>query len=162
VHLRGIDSVFNQGRKGSVTGPSQSGAQFLLNAVVRDESRGKLAVGPSFLPPATYGPYWVVAAGPPPQGYEWAIVSGGPPTEQGANDTTCTNTRSGSPGVGAGEGLWLFSREPEPPAALLAQLRGIAADKGFDLSVLAPVQQSGCSYAPFPAQAPAPFAGFSG
>ena len=155
--------VFNQGRKGSVTGPQQGGAQFLLNAVVRDERRGKLAVGPPFLPAAAYGPYWVVAAGPSPAGYEWAVISGGPPTQQGATGT-CTNTRSGTPGVGGGEGLWLFSRDPEPPGALLAQLRGVAADKGFDLTVLAPVQQSGCSYVPFPAapQAPAPFAGFSG
>jgi len=158
--------VFNQGRTGSVTGPQQGGgAQFLLNAVVRDESRGKLAVGPSFLPASAYGPYWVVAAGPSPADYEWAIISGGPPTEQGASGT-CTNTRSGSFGVGGGEGLWLFSRDPTPPdAQLVTQLRGIAADKGFDLSVLKPVQQAGCSYLPFPSNPNPqtnPFAAFSG
>ena len=157
--------VFNQGRKGGVGGPLQGGAQFLLNAVVRDERHGKLAVGPPFLPAAAYGPYWVVAAGPSQGGpYEWAIISGGPPTQQGANGT-CTNTRSGTPGVGGGEGLWLFSREPTPQdAGLLARLRGIAADKGFDLTALFPVQQSGCSYVPFPEStpAPAPFSGFSG
>ena len=157
--------VFNQGRKGSVSGPLQGGAQLLLNAVVRDESRGKLAVGPPFLPPSTYGPYWVVAAGPSQGGpYEWAVISGGPPTQQGANGT-CTNTRSGTPGVGAGEGLWLFSRTPTQQAGLLAQLRNVAADKGFDLSVLSTVDQSGCSYVPFPdttQQAPPPFGAFSG
>jgi hypothetical protein len=47
--------VFNQGKRGSVTGASQQGAGFLLNAVVKDESRGKLAVGPPFLPTAAYG-----------------------------------------------------------------------------------------------------------
>ena len=58
-----------------------------------------------------------------------------------------------------------LSKDPALIPALVEQLRGIAAAKGFDLSVLAPVQQSGCSYAPFPENAaPAPFAGapFSG
>ncbi len=47
--------VFNQGKRGSVSGTSQAGAGFLLNAVVKDESRGKLAVGPPFLPTSAYG-----------------------------------------------------------------------------------------------------------
>ena len=47
--------VFNQARQGSVTGPSQAGGAFLLNAVVKDESSGKLAVGPSSLPTSAYG-----------------------------------------------------------------------------------------------------------
>ena len=75
--------------------------------------------------------------------------SGGPPTEQGTNGT-CTNTRGGTPGVGGGEGFWLFAREANPPEALVTQMRDVAAAKGLDLSVLVPVLQSGCSYAPFP------------
>ncbi len=47
--------VFNQARQGSVTGTQQAGGGFLLNAVVKDESRGKLAVGPPFLPTSAYG-----------------------------------------------------------------------------------------------------------
>jgi hypothetical protein len=78
--------------------------------------------------------------------------SGGPPTEQGAGGT-CTNSRAGTALVGGGEGLWLFSRSPTPPDSLVATLRGIAAEKGFDLSVLLKVQQAGCSYAPFPESA---------
>ena len=77
--------VFNQGRSGSVTGPLQSGGQFLLSAFVVDANRGKLAVGPPFLPRSTYGPYWVVATDARP--YSWAIISGGPPNLPGANGT---------------------------------------------------------------------------
>ena len=180
--------VFNQAKRGSVTGPPQSGSSFLLNAVVKDEARGRLAVGPSFLPSSAYGPYWVIAAGPLNAtdpgfaGYEWAVIrcvpqtrcageqgpgahgtppwcatprarrSGGPPTEQGTNGT-CTNSRVGTPGVGGGEGLWLFSREPTPSEDVFKKLQGIAAAKGFDLSVLVRVQQAGCSYQPFPTSA---------
>ncbi len=94
------------------------------------------------------------------------VRSGGPPTEQGSGGT-CTNTRAGTPGIGGGEGLWLFSREPTPSQAVVEQLRQVAAAKGFDLSVLVPVQQQGCSYAPFPESSGAgtpsgPFGGFSG
>jgi hypothetical protein len=52
--------------------------------------------------------------------------------------------------VGGGEGFWLFSRDPTPPESLVAQLRSVAAAKGFDLTVLLKVQQAGCTYAPFP------------
>jgi hypothetical protein len=47
--------VHNQARQGSVTGSQQTGGGLLLNAVVKDESRGKLAVGPAFLPTSAYG-----------------------------------------------------------------------------------------------------------
>jgi hypothetical protein len=46
--------VFNQARRGSVTGELQ-GTGMLLNAIVKDENQGKLAVGPSFLPTNLYG-----------------------------------------------------------------------------------------------------------
>jgi len=69
----------------------------------------KLKVGPEFLPEALYGPYWVVFAGPTQDNYEYGIVSGGPPMVTGedgciAGDGTNVN----------GEGLWLFSKDPEP------------------------------------------------
>lgn len=41
--------------------------------------------------------------------------------------------------AGNGEGFWLFTREPVASAETVAQLRSIAAGKGFDLSVLKPV-----------------------
>lgn len=42
-------------------------------------------------------------------------------------------------------GLWLFSRKPADPEATAA-MRAEAARLGFDLSVLKPVAQAGCSY----------------
>ena len=61
--------------------------------------------------------------------------------------------------MGGGEGLWLFAREANPPEALVTQMRDVAATKGFDLSVLKPVLQNGCSYAPFPSNNGGPFSG---
>lgn len=152
--------VFNQAKRGSVTGPRQNPSNSLLNAVVRDSQTGKLAVGPSFIPTALYGPYWVVAAGPGSPGtpdftgYEWAIVSGGPPTEQGSTPNTCRNPTGSSllNPIGSGEGLWLFTRESVANSSTVDLMRGVAASKGFDVSVLVPVAQAGCSYEPFPAQ----------
>lgn len=140
--------VFNQGRRGSVTGPLEDPNLTLLKAVVVDARKGKLKVGPTFLPTILYGPYWVVAAGPIP--YEWAVISGGPPTVAGSTSGTCTNVRGGSSFQGNGEGLWLFSRQPQPNASFVQMVRAAAAAKGFDLSVLLDVPQSGCSYAAFP------------
>lgn len=99
------------------------------------------------------GPYWVVAFGG-----EWAIISGGAPTQQGQNGT-CKTGSSGPAALltnpnGNGEGLWLFFREPTPAAPLVQSVRDVAASKGFDLSVLVPVPQQGCTYAQFPADAP--------
>jgi hypothetical protein len=42
-------------------------------------------------------------------------------------------------------GLWLFSRKPEDPGAVKV-MRAKAAALGFDLSVLKPVTQKGCTY----------------
>ena len=141
--------VFNQGRVGSVSGPLEDPNLRLIKAVVVDARKGKLKVGPTFLPTSLYGPYWVVAAGPAP--YEWAVISGGPPTVAGSTPGTCTNVHGGSFFQGNGEGLWLFSRQPQPNASFVQMVRAAAAAKGFDLSVLVDVPQSGCSYAAFPA-----------
>merc|ERR1712174_79619 len=55
-----------------------------LKAVIPNASEpSKLAVGPAFVPPSAYGPYWVVFAGPDEDNYEYGIVSGGPPTVPG-------------------------------------------------------------------------------
>jgi hypothetical protein len=47
--------VHNQARQNSVTGSQTGGGGVLLNAIIKDESRGKLAVGPAFLPTSAYG-----------------------------------------------------------------------------------------------------------
>lgn len=143
--------VFNQARRGSVTGAPQTmpGTSQLLAAQVVDASRGKLKVGPPFLPPALFGPYWVIATVPDSTGgYAGAVISGGPPTKATAGG--CVNRGSGLPGVGGGEGLWLFTRSAVPDSSLVDQLRGIAASKNFDTSVLVTVPQKGCVYSAFP------------
>ena len=141
--------VFNQGRRGSVTGPLV-GTNMLLSAVVKDEANGKLAVGPRFIPAAAYGPYWVVATGPTASDYEWAIITGGPPTGQGSTPGTCALRASTGNPNGNGEGFWLFFRSPTPSQEAVNQVRAAAASKGLDLSVLVDVPQQGCVYAPFP------------
>jgi len=104
----------------------------------------KLSVGPCNLPswlPGARGPYWVLAAGPSPENYEWALISGGQPTHRAAG-----GCRTGT-GVND-SGLWIFTRKAERDDAVVAKLRGIAQDMGFDLSVLNDVQQAGCEYKP--------------
>ena len=123
---------------------------FLLSAEVRDPTRGQLAVGPTLLPPATWGPYWVVAAGPGGATYDWAIVSGGPPTVAGSTAGTCRNPTGMLSLVGSGEGLWLFTRDSVAPNSTVQTMRGIAAGLGFDLNVLHPVTQADCTYDAFP------------
>lgn len=126
---------------------------FQLNAVQRNGS--KLAVGPSFLPPNLYGPYWIVAAGPKSSddpdfdGYEWAIITGGRPTRP--SNGACL-PGSGEPGfLGNFEGFWLFTREQVASEELIEEMRGVASDKGLDVSALIPVPQGAegnCTYPP--------------
>ena len=142
--------VFNQARTGSVDGPGD-GIDSLLSAVVVNGPRGQLKVGPSFVPPEAYGPYWVEALGEVEAGdkvsYEWAIVSGGPPMFQGANGK-CRNAKDTA--EGNGEGLWIFSRTPTMDPNTLTEIRGLAESLGFDTSVLQNVEQKGCNYFPWP------------
>lgn len=77
-------------------------------------------------------------------GYDWAIVSGGPPEFDG--DDGC---KTGSDLLRDfqvnGVGLWLFSRKPVDPTNTEI-MRNKAKELGFDLSVLVPVVQEGCEY----------------
>jgi len=140
--------VDNFARVGSIDGSAQNPGGFQLNAVVRDpEVESKLAVGPPFLPPTLYGPYWVVAAGPysPDDAewtgtYEWAIITGGPPNAESDNGA-CIGT-----GRFQNEGFWLFTREQVASEELVEEMRTIAEGLGLDTSVLVPVEQEGCSY----------------
>jgi len=104
----------------------------------------KLSVGPCNLPtwlPGARGAYWIVAAGPSPDNYEWALISGGQPTHKA--DGGCRT------GTGINDsGLWIFTRKAERDDELITKIRGIAQQKGFDLSVLNDVTQAGCQYTP--------------
>jgi len=94
----------------------------------------KLTVAPCFLPTFFGGPYWVLAHN---EAEGWAVVSGGQPsleTPDGCQTGTGTNNA----------GLWIFTREINPPSTLVDKARGFIAEQGFDLSVLNPVSHSDC------------------
>ncbi|CAJ1395425.1 unnamed protein product [Effrenium voratum] len=99
------------------------------------EWNGKLEVAPCFLPSIAAGPYWVIdydeAAG-------YALISGGAPQNEGTD-----GCRTGSGTNNAG--LWIFTRSQKRDEALVQKVRSIAAQKGFDLSVLNDVDQTECS-----------------
>jgi len=145
-------NVDNSARVGSIEGAQQNAGGFQLNAVVPNPAEpSKLAVGPPFLPPITYGPYWVVAAGPysPDDAewtgeYEWAIITGGAPGQVTANDK-CIGT-----GNFQNEGFWLFTREQVASPELVEEMRVTADSLGLDIELLVPVAQEGCVYEPEP------------
>ena len=95
----------------------------------------KLNVAPCFLPKEFAGPYWVVAYDET-EGY--ALISGGQPQ---------TVSESGGCRTGDGinnSGLWIFSRSSVRNETLIIQVRALAENKGFDLTVLNDVNQEGC------------------
>jgi len=133
--------VYNYANVGEVNGPAKGGP---LCAIIPDPSiPSQLRVGLCHLPKATYGPYWVLEAGPDPtKQYQYALLSGGPPTIETSNG--CRT------GVGVdGSGLWIFTREaiPSDPTVVPSLLKS-ASNMGFDTSVLRPVTQEGCLYRP--------------
>jgi lipocalin len=104
-------------------------------AKVVEESSGKLEVAPCFLPSFAAGPYWVVDFNDE-EGY--ALISGGAPSKSAPG-----GCQTGS-GVNDA-GLWIFTRQQKRDEALVQKVRGIAAQKGFDLSVLNDVDQVACN-----------------
>jgi lipocalin len=104
-------------------------------AKVVDENAGKLEVSPCFLPTFLAGPYWIEAFD---QEAGWALVSGGPPKNQGTNGCkTGTGTNN--------SGLWIFTRKQERDDALVQKIKGVAEAKGFDVSVLRDTDQTNCA-----------------
>lgn len=100
-----------------------------------DADAAKLKVAPCFLPSVVAGPYWVLAHNEE-EGY--ALISGGQPTIK--TDSGC-KTGSGT----NGSGLWIFTREAFPSAALVQKVIDIAESQGFDVSVLRKVAHTNCT-----------------
>lgn len=117
-------------------GEQPSGPKDICSQIVNGTA-GKLRVAPCFVPASLAGPYWIVAYD---QAAGWALVSGGPPTEQGDNGKCKTGT-----GVN-GSGLWIFTRQQLRDDAVVNKVRFLADSLGFDLSVLADVDQSTCKH----------------
>lgn len=144
-----VISVYNYANEGKVNGKPVNGRPgatetpglVLCGRQPDSDDAAKLVVAPCFLPNALAGDYWILGAGPSPDNYEWAVVSGGKPTRKFADG--CTTKKNGI----NGSGLWIFTREPTGPEAE----RGVAAaldvlrEKGYATSQLIDVPQEGCT-----------------
>jgi lipocalin len=144
--------VNNYANDGAVNGPvvgSTGGGTASITARIPDPADpSKLSVGFSLGGfQLGSGPYWVVAIDE--DNYDWAIITGGPPTVQGTDG--CQTGGGGGGGLfgGGGQvnniGFWLFSRRPVDPENTEVMLSK-ASQLGLDLSVLRDVQQMGCLY----------------
>ena len=134
-------NVYNYANLNKVNGEEANKHNQVLCARVPNKTNpSKLLVAPCFLPNVFAGDYWVVAAGPTSDNYEWAIVSGGQPTVQYKDG--CTTKTTGSNGAG----FWYFSRVPSASHSVIKKLNKIAKSKGYTLSQLHNVTQANCSY----------------
>lgn len=98
--------------------------------------------------------YWVVAtdsssADPKFEGYEWAIITTGPPTIPSGNGCRTGSADGGIADV-AQRGFWWFTRKQVATAETLEALRAKSLELGLDLGVLQDVQQAGCDYSGAP------------
>ena len=82
----------------------------------------------------------MILAGPSSNDYQYALVSGGPPTIETTNGL-CTTGRGFN-----NSGLWIFSRTQVASAQEVQQIEAEAQKLGYDTSVLNPVAQEGCLY----------------
>jgi hypothetical protein len=112
---------------------------------------GQLRVAPCFLPSFFGGPYWAVAT----DYNTYAIVTGGKLTTPGSckDDAgeLCTTPDEGSifdplSFVGNNQGLWFFTRDRMPSAAVMTMLEDKAAELGICTTDMLPVVQAGCDY----------------
>lgn len=134
-------SVYNYGRVGGVNGTLENKNNFTLCArQVNQSDPARIINAPCFLPNIFAGPYWVIAAGPRPDFYEWAIVSGGPPTVK-YQDGNCSTSLEGT----NGSGLWLFTRKLNG-TRFVPTMRSTLLDLGYTTSQLLNVTQDGCDY----------------
>lgn len=149
--------VYNSARRGKVDGElmgNTDDGKFALQAIPDEKAdkASKLQVGPkalSFIQSVAYGPYWIVAVGPSTNTtikYDWAVVSGGPPTYK--SGSACSTFAPLLPTTWQYRGgLWLFTRkavDPTNAAAAEAAAKGL----GFDTTQLQNVTQKGCTYPP--------------
>ena len=89
-------------------------------------------------PPRVRAQYWVVDVS---DVYDWAIVTGGPPSVPTSNGL-CTTLTAGFNDIG----VWLLHRNPQPPADVVRKMHSRARELGLDTSALQDVAQDGCEY----------------
>jgi hypothetical protein len=136
-------SVYNYANYQRPNGPplNMKNGTVLCARITNENNTGAIINAPCFLPNILAGPYWVIAAGPKQTNYEWAIISGGPPTAK-QPDGNCTTKTTGT----NGSGLWLFTRSPADVHNYTKNMLGILREKGYSTALLLNVDQSNCSY----------------
>lgn len=136
-----VISVYNYGRVGGINGTLENKNNFTLCARQLNRTYpARIINAPCFLPNIFAGPYWVIGAGPRSDFYEWAIVSGGPPTVR-YTDGNCSTSLEGT----NGSGLWLFTRRKNG-TDLIPLMRNYLLNLGYTTSQLLNVTQYGCNY----------------
>ena len=134
-------SVYNYANFNKTNGYSLNNSTILCARQPNSNNPEKLLVAPCFLPNILGGPYWILAAGPEPTNYEWAVVIGGQPSVRVSN-TTCTTKLIGI----NNSGLWIFSREKLLNLDTLNKIKEIITSKNVSTEKLLPVNQTGCLY----------------
>ena len=134
-------SVYNYGNFNKTNGLSLNNSTVLCARQPNTNEPEKLLVAPCFLPNILGGPYWILAAGPSPQRYDWAVVIGGQPSVR-VSKTTCTTKLTGI----NNSGLWIFSRERFLDNSTMTMVRNIITSKNVSTDYLLPVIQTGCLY----------------
>ena len=132
-------SVVNFAKKNNITGEPVNKNNTTLCAR-QTKVKSKLLVAPCFLPNIFAGDYWIIDAGPKSNDYQWAIISGGNPTQQYKNGcTTKTNTINNS-------GLWLFTKTQNASQQIIDYMLNKLKSVGFTTDLLNNVVQKGCKY----------------
>eukprot|EP01023_Acetabularia_acetabulum_P066172 TRINITY_DN888_c0_g1_i4.p1 TRINITY_DN888_c0_g1~~TRINITY_DN888_c0_g1_i4.p1 ORF type:complete len:414 (+),score=63.99 TRINITY_DN888_c0_g1_i4:702-1943(+) len=149
-------TVINYSDKDRVNNPSTPESEFtpLLGLVPNPEHTSKLKVGPPFLKSRSataFGDYWIIAVGQTESDkFEWAIVSGGPPTRKTKNGcATGVEDKNLRKNQTNGIGFWLLSRKQVASQDTIKTMREKAEELGYDTSELVKVQQKGCLYKRF-------------
>lgn len=147
-------NVINRGLRGSVNGSEDL---VHLSAVIPNPLQNPAKIQVSF--PSIFGRtnYWVVAAGTyqdiingtyeiqptvTPSIYEWAIISGGAPNVRTSNGKCVAGTL----GRFDTRGLWMFSRQPQPPSGVIDSITNFTNQRlGLDTTTWRNVTHVGCT-----------------
>lgn len=134
-----VISVYNYANYNEVNGPAKNAnnATILCAKQVIQNVNSQFSVAPCTVWSVFGGPYWIIGVG---KNYEWLIVSGGQPHVP-YNDgcTTNVNQRNNA-------GLWIFSRNQMITKHHLKQAFSLLVHKGYTLSKMKEVKQTGCTY----------------
>jgi len=147
-------TVYNDCRRDSKDGPvcnnftspdfKPSFAIPLCGRVPDKAEPAKITVAPCLLPNFLAGNYWVAAAGPQPDNYQYAIVVAGQPTVERSDGCTTPDTCSNPAQFSCG--LWFFTRQPVPEASVMDMLSKAAREKGISTQLLVTVDHTACRY----------------